>query len=225
MKSKSVYLFVHFLHDVLEELQDMSNTFQKVNSSAMTIHRAMNQCLSTITKYKTRSTLTEAHLNDLMAVKMMSPEIGNFDPTRAIEMWNRDEKYCKRPHQKDRTRKKPATAVVEVHAAQPEVVTVEPQEEKPGNEAAAAEDSDIDSRKDDSDNYDLTGPRSQRRFQTQVPQNREAEQELLGPSRASSPISQGSAPDRSVIQDVWDEKEEEMRRDHEDLSPNIIQRR
>ncbi|KAJ8386189.1 hypothetical protein AAFF_G00176130 [Aldrovandia affinis] len=57
MKSKSVYLFVHFLHDVLEELQDMSNTFQKVDSSAMTIHRAMNQCLSTITKYKTRSML------------------------------------------------------------------------------------------------------------------------------------------------------------------------
>ncbi|KAJ8389309.1 hypothetical protein AAFF_G00121740 [Aldrovandia affinis] len=28
-----------------------------INSSAMTIHRAMNQCLSTITKYKTRSIL------------------------------------------------------------------------------------------------------------------------------------------------------------------------
>ncbi|KAJ8399629.1 hypothetical protein AAFF_G00410400 [Aldrovandia affinis] len=98
-----------------------------------------------------RSTLREAHLNYLMAVKMMSPEIGSFDPTRAIEMWNRDGKHCKRPHQKDRTRKKPATAVVEVHAAQPEVVTVEPQEERPGAEAAAAEYSDIDSGEDDSE--------------------------------------------------------------------------
>ncbi|KAJ8346568.1 hypothetical protein SKAU_G00279690 [Synaphobranchus kaupii] len=98
-----------------------------------------------------RSTLTEKHLNDLMAVKMLSPEIGNFDPTRAIEMWNRDGKRCKRPNQKDRTRKKPATAVVEVHAAQPDVVTAEPQEERPGAEAAAAEDSDIDSGEDDSD--------------------------------------------------------------------------
>ncbi|KAJ8333772.1 hypothetical protein SKAU_G00410910 [Synaphobranchus kaupii] len=63
-------------------------------------------------------------------------------------MWNRDGKRCKRPNQKDRTRKKPATAV---HAAQPDVVTAEPQEERPGAEAAAAEDSDIDSGEDDSD--------------------------------------------------------------------------
>ncbi|KAJ8409958.1 hypothetical protein AAFF_G00209990 [Aldrovandia affinis] len=39
-----------------------------------------------------------------------------------------------------------------------------------------------------------------------------------GPRRRSA-----KAVDRSVIQDAWDEKEEEMRGDHENLSPNVIQ--
>lgn len=51
--------------------------------------------------------------------------------------------------------------------------------------------------------YDLSGPGSQRQFNTPIPQNRqEAEQESLGaevPSRATTPISQDSAPDQGVL--------------------------
>ncbi len=42
------------------------------------------------TKTDLRSTLTEAHLNELMGVKMWSPDITSFDPAPAIHAWNRD---------------------------------------------------------------------------------------------------------------------------------------
>lgn len=41
-----------------------------------------------ILKSDIHSTLSEERLNDLLAVKLLSADIQNFDPMPAIELWN-----------------------------------------------------------------------------------------------------------------------------------------
>ena len=49
------------------------------------------------------STLSEERLNDLLAVKLLSADIQNFDPMPAIELWNTSSVRTRRPLLMDRT--------------------------------------------------------------------------------------------------------------------------
>ena len=70
-----------------------------------------------ILKSDIRSTLPEERLNDLLAVKLLSADIQNFDPLPAIELWSTSCVRTRRPLLKDRaSQRESSTAVVNVAA-------------------------------------------------------------------------------------------------------------
>ena len=53
MMQKAVYLQLHFLLDVLEELKVMSMGFQATDAGAVVIHRSLRRTLAVLKKYQT----------------------------------------------------------------------------------------------------------------------------------------------------------------------------
>ena len=86
-----------------------------------------------ILKSDIRSTLSEERLNDLLAVKLLSADIQNFDPLPAIELWSTSCVRTRRPLLKDRaSQRESSTAVVNVAADN----TVVPAAESDSNAAS-----------------------------------------------------------------------------------------
>ena len=75
-------------------------------ASSAEVERGFSQLK--ILKSDIRSTLSEERLNDLLAVKLLSADIQNFDPLPAIELWSTS---CVRTSQRESS-----TAVVNVAA-------------------------------------------------------------------------------------------------------------
>lgn len=84
-------------------------------ASSAEVERGFSQLK--ILKSDIRSTLSEERLNDLLAVKLLSADIQNFDPLPAIELWNTSSVRTRRPLLKDRaSQRESSTAVVNVAA-------------------------------------------------------------------------------------------------------------
>ena len=72
-------------------------------ASSAEVERGFSQLK--LLKTDMRSTLKECHLNDLMTIKLLSAPINEFDPTEAIELWNKGGVYLKRPMREDKGHK------------------------------------------------------------------------------------------------------------------------
>ena len=84
-------------------------------ASSAEVERGFSQLK--ILKTDIRSTLSEERLNDLLAVKLLSADIQNFDPLPAIELWSTSCVRTRRRLLKDRTsQRESSTAVVNVAA-------------------------------------------------------------------------------------------------------------
>ena len=62
-----------------------------------------------LTKTDVRNKLGQSTLNDCLAIKLLSPHISDFDPTKAINHWNESAVRSRRPLFKDGPNAKPAT--------------------------------------------------------------------------------------------------------------------
>lgn len=103
-------------------------------ASSAEVERGFSQLK--ILKSDIRSTLSEERLNDLLAVKLLSADVQNFDPIPAIELWNTSSVRARRPLLMDRAGHRvsstAAVAVADVASNTPGVAV-------PGPVATAAE--------------------------------------------------------------------------------------
>ena len=105
------------------------NLVQTLPASSAEVERGFSQLK--ILKSDIRSTLSEERLNDLLAVKLLSADIQNFDPMPAIELWNTSSVRTRRPLLMDRTSsRESSTAVVAVaDTIVPSITVVAPSQE------------------------------------------------------------------------------------------------
>ena len=90
-------------------------------ASSAEVERGFSQLK--ILKSDIRSTLSEEHLNDLLAVKLLSADIQNFDPLPAIELWSTSSVRTTCPLLKDRASQRESSTVVVNVAADNTVVS------------------------------------------------------------------------------------------------------
>ena len=99
--------------DVIDLLLDLP-------ASSSEVERGFSQLKLLKTSF--RSSLSEKHLNNSLAIKMLSKPISEYDPSEAIDFWNTSGLCVRRPVFKDKSRaksdRKVASSIVELGVVQ-----------------------------------------------------------------------------------------------------------
>lgn len=115
---------------------------QTLPASSAEVERGLSQLK--ILKSDIRSTLSEERLNDLLAVKLLSADIQNFDPMPAIELWNTSSVRTRRPLLMDRTSSRESSTAVATVTIVPSASVVAPSQEGLAEPTPVAAHSDLD---------------------------------------------------------------------------------